>query len=251
MKKPVRLTSFAQGKRKLAIFDIDGTIFRSSLVRELLNSLIREGVFSKSVEKEVEKDYLAWVNRQGDYENYIWKVVDLYTENIGGKYEKDVSAVVKKTISSEKNKLYRFTRDLLKDLKKQNYFLLAISGSPSFIVSEFARQLKFDHYFGSEYEVKKGIFTGKVLRGGWLDKTVLLNKFKQTHRDIDFSSSIGIGDTQSDIPLLEIVGNPIAFNPNMELAKYAKRKGWRIIVERKDVIYDIKDFKIISSKSKT
>ena len=35
------------------------------------------------------------------------------------------------------------------------------------------------------------------------------------------------------------------------MANHAKKKGWKIVVERKDVIYDVKDFKIISSKSRT
>jgi len=30
------------------------------------------------------------------------------------------------------------------------------------------------------------------------------------------------------------------------LAKVAKAKGWRIVTERKDVIYDIKDFRFLN-----
>jgi len=52
--------------------------------------------------------------------------------------------------------------------------------------------------------------------------------------------SYGIGDTESDVSLLELVKNPIAFNPNENLKVIAEKKGWRIVVEKKDVIYDIK-----------
>jgi phosphoserine phosphatase len=51
--------------------------------------------------------------------------------------------------------------------------------------------------------------------------------------------SYGLGDTESDAPFLEIVENPIAFNPNYNLKKIAEEKGWRIVVEKKDVIYEI------------
>ena len=37
-------------------------------------------------------------------------------------------------------------------------------------------------------------------------------------------------------------GNPIAFNPDFKLATYAKKKKWKIVVERKNVVYKIKDF---------
>ena len=38
--------------QKVAFFDVDGTVFRSSLLIELVNALIQEGVFSKEVEED-------------------------------------------------------------------------------------------------------------------------------------------------------------------------------------------------------
>jgi len=51
--------------------------------------------------------------------------------------------------------------------------------------------------------------------------------------------SIGVGDTESDIGFLELVDNPIAFNPNTTLAAHAKKKGWKIVIERKDLVVEI------------
>jgi phosphoserine phosphatase len=48
-----------------------------------------------------------------------------------------------------------------------------------------------------------------------------------------------VGDTESDVSMLEIVEQPIAFNPNQNLKEIAEKKGWKIIVEKKDVIYDL------------
>jgi phosphoserine phosphatase len=45
--------------------------------------------------------------------------------------------------------------------------------------------------------------------------------------------------------MLSSVGNPIAFNPNDALAAHAKKYGWKIIVERKNVIYDLKNFNFL------
>ena len=39
--------------------------------------------------------------------------------------------------------------------------------------------------------------------------------------------------------MLELVERPICFNPSRELYKAAKRLGWKVVVERKDVVYDI------------
>ena len=45
--------------------------------------------------------------------------------------------------------------------------------------------------------------------------------------------------------MLSLVGKPIAFNPNAALTKVAQKKAWQIVVERKDVIFDVKSFKVI------
>jgi phosphoserine phosphatase len=52
--------------------------------------------------------------------------------------------------------------------------------------------------------------------------------------------SIGVGDTESDIPFLRLVDRPICFNPNRKLLREARRRGWEVVVERKDVVYKIK-----------
>lgn len=49
--------------KKLAVFDIDGTLFRSSLLIELTNLLVKKKIFSTSAYKEIEGDYINWLNR--------------------------------------------------------------------------------------------------------------------------------------------------------------------------------------------
>ncbi len=108
----MKLVRQAQGKRKLAIFDIDGTIFRSSLVIEMFEELVRVGLFPKVAKKEVENTFIAWINRKGSYNDYIWNVVELYIKYIKGCSEKDVDLVTEIVIKNEKDKVYRFSRDL-------------------------------------------------------------------------------------------------------------------------------------------
>ena len=70
---------------KLAIFDIDGTIFRSSLVIELVRALVRHKIFPSQAERQAQKEYLAWLDRRGTYGDYINKVVKIYIKYIAGK----------------------------------------------------------------------------------------------------------------------------------------------------------------------
>lgn len=234
-------------KKRLAVFDVDGTIFRSSLVIELVNELIKSDIFPKKVEKEIEKDYVAWLNREGHYDRYLEKVVKVYEKNIAGCLEVEVEEVIKKVLESEKKKVYRYARYLIRYLKEKNYFLFAISGSPGHILTTFAKEIGFDKYLGGYYEVQNRKFTGNQPYGNPArNKEKTLKEFlDKSEVKFDLKDSIGIGDTQGDIPFLKMLGNPIAFNPNRELAEYADKNNWKIIVERKDVIYDLRSFKLI------
>lgn len=234
---------------KLAVFDIDGTIFRSSLVIELSHALVEEGVFPVAAKEKIAKEYLAWLDRKGTYEAYINKVVKIYNKYIKGKDFSVVNKIAQAVILYQKDRVYRYTRDLIKQLKKQNYFLVAISGSPSYIVEKYAKAIGFKLFFGTELEIKNGKFTGGVVSfDSALNKAKILKRLAVDY-NINLKQSVAVGDTESDIPMLSLVGKPIAFNPNLELARVAKKKKWQIVVERKDVVYEIFNFSTIGGST--
>jgi HAD superfamily phosphoserine phosphatase-like hydrolase len=148
---------------RLAIFDIDGTIFRSSLVIQLCEALVREKIFPKSSTSEIQKEYLAWLDRKGSYEAYINKVVKIYIKHIKGKRFTKVKRVADRVIKEQKNRTYRFTRNLIAELKYKKYYLVAVSGSPDYIVESYAKAIGFNACFGTRLEVLSDKFTGKVV----------------------------------------------------------------------------------------
>ncbi len=235
-------------KTKLAIFDIDGTLFRSSLVIQLILELVKTGVFPKKVLKIMETDYEAWLNRRGSYENYIKKIIKIYYTSIRGCRKADIDNAVKKVLAVHKDRVYRFTRDLIKNLQRKGYYLLTISGSPTDIVEPFARYFGFKTSYGRIFEVKRGKFTGQVTNNVIMNhrKDQIVKDFlKRANLETDWENSYAVGDTETEIPLLELVGHPIAFNPNSTLARYAKKQGWQIVVERKDVVFQLEKYKFL------
>ena len=226
--------------RKLAIFDIDGTIFRSSLLIEVTEALINEKVFSLKARAGYTKEYKNWVERKGSYEDYIMAVVRTFLKNIKGVEHKDFSKIAKKVIDANYNKVYVYTRDLVKKLKKKNYYLLAISNSPQEMVQGFCKKLGFDKTYGRVYEIgKNNKYTGNILFLDLItDKSKILKRVMEKG-GLTLKDSIGVGDTEGDIPLLKMVQIPICINPNKNLFNVAMKEGWRIVVERKDVIYKL------------
>ena len=76
--------------KKVAFFDVDGTIFRSSLLIEIVEQFIKDGTFPSEVEDVYADSYRAWRNREGSYEAYIDDVVQAfhycqqYVQLVGG-----------------------------------------------------------------------------------------------------------------------------------------------------------------------
>ena len=232
---------------KLAVFDIDGTIFRSSLVIELSHALVEAGIFPQAAKREIAKEYLAWLDRKGTYEAYINKVVKIYIKHICGQRYNAVKRIAENVIAYQKDRVYRYTRDLIKQLKKQNYFLVAISGSPSYIVEAYAKAIGFNLFFGTELEIKDGKFTGNIANlDSAYNKAGIIKALAKQYPTIKLKKSLAVGDTESDMQMLSLVGQPIAFNPNMELAKIAQKKQWKVVVERKDVVFGVSKFEFLN-----
>ena len=95
----------------------------------------------------------------------------------------------------------------------------------------------FDKTYGLLLETENDKFTGKILfEDEIFDKGKIL---KRALKKIPFNpgKTLAIGDTKSDIPMLEGVNIAIAFNPDKALFKESKKKNWHVVLERKSVIY--------------
>ena len=213
---------------KLAVFDIDGTIFRSSLLIELVERMVDEGLFPQKVRSIYSEEYQKWLDRRGSYDDYIRKVVEAYICHIKGVRLVDAMAIADRLMIFHKNRVYTYTRDLVMKLKKTHY-LLAI-----------CREWGFQKVYAMMYEVDEDeVFTGGVEYEDFMKQKDKVLKRAIEKENLTLKGSVGVGDSESDISMLEMVSRPIVFNPNRKLYQAAKRNRWEIVVERKDMIYKL------------
>lgn len=224
--------------RRFAVFDIDGTLIRWQLYHAVADELARRGYFGAAAYQTVKDARMTWKKRESEdsFKMYERALVDLVDQAMVGLDVGGLHDACQTVITEYKDQVYTYTRDLIRDLKAQNYLLFTISASQSEIVKLLANYYGFDDYGGSEYEVKDGRYTGvkEVLKSE--RKPEYLKELVAKH-GATFAGSIGVGDSESDIPMLEAVEHPIAFNPTKLLQAHALAKGWPIVVERKNVVY--------------
>lgn len=227
--------------QKIAFFDIDGTVFRSSLLIELVEGLIKSGHFPPESKEEFRAEHEAWLNREGTYEDYIDAVVQTFRSHLQGVHYGDMADVGRQVVAVQRRRVYRYTRDLIADLQKDDYHIIAISQSPKTVLDDFCMQYGFHKVYGRLYEIgPQDRFTGVVTDEHWIkNKANIVKRVLDHNPEFTLEGSVAVGDTEGDIPLLESVEHPICFNPNQALYTHAKRMKWEVVVERKDVIYHL------------
>jgi HAD superfamily hydrolase (TIGR01490 family) len=114
-----------------------------------------------------------------------------------------------------------------------------ISASPVEIVGELARALDLEGGLGTESEIVNGVYTGRLAAPFCYGegKAEVVRKIV-ADRGYDLAQCYAYADSVSDLPILSLVGHPVAVNPDRSLMAVAHRRGWPVVEfnrERKQI----------------
>ncbi|HEX9236810.1 MAG TPA: HAD-IB family hydrolase [Actinomycetota bacterium] len=104
------------------------------------------------------------------------------------------------------------------------------SSSPEDYLALLAEELGIDGVIGTRAKVVDGRYTGE-LDGSMVhgpEKAARVEMLAK-EREIDLARSFAYSDSINDLPMLELVGNPVALNPDHRLASVARKRGWQVI----------------------
>lgn len=224
---------------KFAVFDIDGTLIRWQLYHVIVSKLAHEGALGVTATQTLKDMRMQWKRREHEnsFKQYENALIELYENALQNIPESAFDRLVTEVIDEYKDQAYVYTRDLLKQLRSEGYKLLIISGSHHELVEQIGRYYGFDDWLGSLYHRKDGTFSGQK-RIVSLEKAKALQELVDKHK-LDYTDSVAIGDTKSDVSMLELVQKPIAFNPDRSLFTAAQKNGWTVVIERKNMIYKL------------
>lgn len=226
-------------KRKFAVFDIDGTLIRWQLYHAVVDRLAKQQLLGPDAHQALHQARMGWKRREHPeaFRQYELALIDIYESALDKLSATDFDQATHEVIEEYGNQTYVYTKNLILDLKEQGYMLLAISGSHHELVERIAREYGFDDWVGSKYERQGNQFSGHKTIASF-DKKATLQDFIKKH-NLTAKDSLAIGDSGSDAAMLEVVEQPIAFNPDQNLYQRAKQEGWKIVIERKNVIYEL------------
>lgn len=120
--------------------------------------------------------------------------------------------------------------DLIERHRAQDHQLLIITATNEFITQPIADRLNISDMLACEAEMVDGRYTGNPIgvpsyhRG----KVTRLEAWL-SQRDLTLAGAYFYSDSHNDLPLLEIVDNPVAVDPDETLRAHANAQKWPII----------------------
>jgi len=119
----------------------------------------------------------------------------------------------------------------VKEHQRNGHLLVLISGSIRYMLKPVVNDIGFDHLLCTDLEVGgDGLLTGRAKGPLCIDTTKRTLAIQLAQKQgIDLSRSYAYGNHQSDIPLLELVGNPFVVEPTTPLRKVALKRNWPVL----------------------
>ncbi len=125
--------------------------------------------------------------------------------------------------------IYPEAERIVHEHQAKGHIVAIVSGSTRFVVEPLARHLGVEHMLYTGMEVEDGLFTGRVVEPVCFEegKIFWLQQFIE-REGIDLARSWFYTDSVTDMPLLELVGHPMAVNPDPFLYRTAVRRRWPV-----------------------
>jgi HAD superfamily hydrolase (TIGR01490 family) len=122
-------------------------------------------------------------------------------------------------------RVYPGALDLIEQHRGEGRLVFLASSSPQDYLALLAHELE-----ATRLEVRDSVYTGR-LRGPLCHGRHKAERVASMARAlrIDLERSFAYSDSASDIPLLDLVGCPVAVNPDAALAKEAAGWNWKVV----------------------
>lgn len=211
----------------LSVFDLDHTLLSTNASFEFGRYLYRKGVFSFPRMVCLVATYLL-------HKTGVLSLLGLHQAIFQQLFLGRPSAQILRHLRPFLNQhlsgqLYAPALKALRSAQKHSHYTAILSSSPDFLVEPIAEILGVDAWFATHYDIDKRNCFSRISRfvGGFEKADFLKNLIEQCQ--ISKMMTTAYSDSHHDLPMLNVVGNPVGVNPNTRLRQVCEQKGWRIL----------------------
>lgn len=212
----------------LAIFDLDNTLLAGDSDHAWGEFLVEEGIVDREQYQQAnDQFYQDYLNGEMDIYRYLaFALAPLARHDISKLYSWRAHFIEKKIKPMMQVKATR----LLDRHRQQGHTLMIITATNRFVTDPIAELLDIEHLIAVEPEMINGQYTGKVsgVPSFQEGKITRLQDWMQQHQK-NLDGAWFYSDSFNDAPLLKLVPNAVAVDPDPTLAELAKGSGWDIM----------------------
>jgi HAD superfamily hydrolase (TIGR01490 family) len=211
-----------------AFFDLDKTIVARSSPLALGRTFFKEGLIGRSFLLKSMYAQLIF-HLMGADEEKMERMREEAAKLTSGWEAEKVRRVVNEVLEEVISPLiYAEALELIHDHRAAGRLICIVSSSPEEIVEPLAGMLGVDRWIATRPKVVDGRYTGELdfYAYGPHKATAIQNLAEEL--GIDLAGSFAYTDSDTDLPMLEAVGNPVVVNPDKALRRLAEERGWQI-----------------------
>jgi HAD superfamily hydrolase (TIGR01490 family) len=212
--------------RAAAFFDLDRTLLRRSSTLALAPAFRRHGVITRTQVAKAAFWQLLFVVR-GTSKERVRSASEEGLMLLRGYTPARMQTLVAESLETVLRPLvYDEPLRLLERHREQGEPSYIVSAALQEVVDAIADDLGFDGALGTICEVEDGAYTGRSIRSLHGENKAAAVRELAAAQGIDLHASTAYSDSHTDLPFLEVVGNPVAVNPDRELRRVAAARGW-------------------------
>jgi HAD superfamily hydrolase (TIGR01490 family) len=128
------------------------------------------------------------------------------------------------------DRVYSGTRALAQQHLDAGQRVWLVTATPIELARIISRRLGLSGALGTVAEVVDGVYTGRLygepMHGKAKAEAV---KALAEREGLDLSRCAAYSDSANDVPMLSLVGHPTAVNPDADLRRIARQRGWLVV----------------------
>jgi len=212
--------------KPVAIFDLDSTLLEGDCEFLWVEFLAKRGLVDEPYVKQVQifaQEYLEGTLNYADFEYHLQKPL-LHRSAAEGQ------DLVGAFLAGIEQYFRPFMLQRLAEHRRQGCAAILATAANSLLAQPIAQKLGMDTFICTQMEVIDGIPTGKIVgfppfREGKVEKI----KTWMAEQPVTLCGSWAYCDSYNDMPILNLVENPVAVTPDENLRRTAQEKGWPIL----------------------
>jgi HAD superfamily hydrolase (TIGR01490 family) len=212
-----------------AFFDLDRTLIRRSSVLALAGSFRERGLISRIDLLKSAYFQLSFAARGASAERVRFAAVDAMRLLEGFSVEELQQVVAAAMEPILRPLVYAEPLRLAQQHRDRGERVYIVSATLQEIVQRIADDLGFDGAVGSTCEIVDGTYTGKPLRAAHGEGKAQAVRELAAVEGLELAACTAYSDSHTDVPFLEVVGNPVAVNPDAALRRAAGERGWPVL----------------------